>query len=138
MKNTILKTSLIITISSLLFSCVTDRDCGKCMEVDDIKYLNNANTEINLIFYKSNIANTAFIIRNNKDTILNEFNGLFANEFDSVHILYDSTKIRRVTYNSNTNCTDNRNIFCVNNYSKSFIYAYTFTEQDYIDADTLR
>lgn len=136
--NTTTNKIIICILCSLFFSCVTDTNCGKCLSINDVKYINNTNTDININFYKTNIVSTSLILKNNRDTMLFEFDGIFANRFDSVHILYDSTKIKRVIYNSNTNCDENRNVFCENNYQKSSIYTYTFTTQDYIEADTIQ
>jgi len=127
---------LIITISTLMCSC-TDRDCGKCISINDINYINSTNTKIKIKMYKNNINYISLSIDKNKDTLLLNYDNFFSNQFDSAHIMYDSTKIKRYNFTGNR-CTENRNIFCENNYVKSSVFTYTFTNQDYIEADTIR
>ncbi len=127
---------LIITISTLMYSC-TDRGCGKCLSINDINYINSTNTIIKIKMYKNNINYVSLSVDKNKDTLLLNYDNFFSNQFDSVYIMYDSTKIKKYNFSSNR-CTENRNIFCENNYVKSSVFTYTFSNQDYIAADTIR
>jgi predicted small secreted protein len=128
---------ILILTACFIYSCTTDRGCGKCISINDIHYVNSSNTAIKIRMYKNNISYVLLNIDKNKDTTLFNYDNFFSNQFDSAHIVYDTTKIKRYNF-TNNRCSDNRNIFCENNYIKSSIFTYTFTAQDYIEADTIK
>lgn len=129
--------TILILTTCFIYSCTTDRDCGKCTTINDINYFNSSNTAIKIKMYKNNINYVSLSIDKNKDTVLLNYDNFFSNQFDSAQILYDSTKIKRFNF-TNNRCSENRNIFCENNYVKTSVFTYTFTEQDYVQADTIR
>lgn len=141
-----------IQLSVIFFitvSCISDRE----IYTDIYKIRNTTNKNIFMVFYDiPTLDSISYYIGAYKDTIISYESSvggsipLFLDHFDSVIITFNNTK--ELTYSKN-DTINNRSIYNLTSLNYDIIekniekntihieYTYTFTEEDYNNADTL-
>ena len=137
---------LFFMLSSIAILSCTDRGGEPGPWYENYYYINSSAHTIILQSYKGLYSYIDTIINNDTLTGVDpNFQGKSIFHSDSIIVLYDSIKIKKFI---NNGVISNRNIFYRSNYlfwdnsnkdyqEYEYNYYYTFTPQDYIEADTI-